>query len=90
VTEVKFSDGRSVRETWDGGAGDGMAWVRYTYDGPSRVVSAEIDPEHLVLLDEDLFNNSRTLAPSPAATDHLSNLWLFVTQMVSEMAAWLA
>jgi hypothetical protein len=87
---VKFSDGKTVRETWDGGERTGVAWVRYTYDGPSRVVSAEIDPEHLVLLDQDLFNNSCTLAPSPVATERLTNLGLVLAQLFSGMAAWLS
>jgi hypothetical protein len=51
---IKFNSGESVTEHWDGKD----RWVRYTYDKKAKVVSAEIDPEHAVLLDKNFYNNS--------------------------------
>jgi hypothetical protein len=52
-------NGAVFRERWDG---TGPTW---TFDsrGPSPVVRAEVDPEHRVLLDDDLLDNAASLAP---------------------------
>jgi len=84
--EVKFSNGERVREHWDGRE----RWIRYTYEKKARVVSAEVDPEHKVLLDRDFFNNSKTEKPDSRATRKLSVYWLFVTQGISQLLAWFA
>jgi hypothetical protein len=56
---VTFEDGTSVRERWDGRD----TWRTYTYERPSRAVSAIVDPDRVLILDLDYTNNSRTLAP---------------------------
>ena len=56
---IRFSDGREVRETWDGRD----RWRRFVYTGPEKVVSAEVDPDRKLLLDVDFTNNSRVLEP---------------------------
>ncbi len=63
---VTFANGDRVTEHWDGRD----RWKAYTYDRPSRVVSAVVDPNRVLLLDINYTNNSRTLAPrgSEAAT----------------------
>ena len=39
--------------------GDGKdRWVLYTYDKKDKLASAEIDPDHVVLLDKNFYNNS--------------------------------
>src|SRR5260221_1118040 len=53
-TTLFRSNGESVAEHWDGKD----RWVRYTYDKKAKLVSAEVDPEHAVLLDKNFFNNS--------------------------------
>ena len=42
--EVKFDNGESTRERWDGKD----RWVRYVYHKKAKVVSVEIDPDHRV------------------------------------------
>jgi len=84
--EVKFDNGKKVRERWDGRD----RWVRYTYTEKARIVSAEVDPEHRVWLDRDFYNNSRTVEASPGASRKLAAYWLFVWQFVAQMLAWLA
>ena len=57
---MTFSNGDQVRERWDGRA----RWQNFSYDRPARAVSAQVDPERVLLLDTNYTNNSRTLEPS--------------------------
>jgi len=84
--EVKFNNGEKVREHWDGQS----RWTRFGYQRKSKVMSAEIDPEHTIQLDRDNFNNSRLVEPNPKPTHKLSMYWLFVTQWISQAMAWWA
>jgi hypothetical protein len=54
-----FADGEQVREQWDGLD----RRVIYTYERPATAVSAQVDPERVLLLDVNYTNNSRTLQP---------------------------
>lgn len=62
-----FKDGSQKREHWDGRS----RWIRYTYDGP-KAVSAQVDPDRVLLLDVNYTNNSYSLAP---ATDRAATKW---------------
>ncbi|HEY7286059.1 MAG TPA: M1 family metallopeptidase [Vicinamibacterales bacterium] len=59
---VTFDDGEQVTEHWDGAD----RWKLYSYVRPASVVSAEVDPDHVLLLDVNYTNNSKTLEPSTA------------------------
>ena len=72
-------------EHWDGKD----RWIRYTYDRPDQIVSAEIDPQHQLLLDRDLFNTSRTTQGSRKAYQKLNNLCTFFDQWIGQILAWL-
>jgi hypothetical protein len=85
-TVIKFDNGESVRENWDGKD----RWVRYTYDKKAKLVSAQIDPESVVLLDKDLFNNSYLAEEDTRARWKIVNCWTWVTQMLSQWLSWLA
>ena len=65
---VTFTDGHQERERWNGLA----RWQTFTYDRPARAVSAQIDPERVLLLDTNFTNNSRTLEP---ARDRAATKW---------------
>ena len=70
---VTFEDGETVRERWDGRA----RWTLFEYDRPSRAVSAQVDPDRVLLLDVDYTNNSYTLAPrADEAARKWSLAWL--------------
>jgi hypothetical protein len=84
--EVKFTNGEKVREHWDGQS----RWVKFQYEKKGKIESAEIDPDHKILIDRDNFNNSRRAEPNPKATRKLSNYWLFVTQWLGQAVAWWA
>ena len=83
--QVRFKNGEAVTEHWDGRD----RWIRYTYDRDDKVVSAEIDPTHQVLLDRDEFNNSRTTASDGKATRKLNYLFTFFDQWIGQILAWL-
>ena len=59
---VRFADGSIARERWDGRD----RWVLFTYDRPSAAVSADVDPDRVLLLDVNRTNNSRHLEPATA------------------------
>ena len=63
---VTFSNGEQAREAWDGRA----RWRVFTFDRPVKAVSAQVDPERVLLLDTNFTNNSRlmVLAGTTAAT----------------------
>jgi len=83
--QMHFKNGEAVMEHWDGKD----RWIRYTYDRPDEIVSAEIDPQHQVLLDRDLFNTSRTTRGSRKAFQKLNNLCTFFDQWIGQILAWL-
>jgi hypothetical protein len=86
VAEVKFDNGEKVREHWDGQS----RWTRFSYVKKAKVVSAEIDPDHVIQIDRNDFNNSFVVEPNPKPTHKISNYWLFATQWVSQAFAWWA
>ena len=70
---VTFANGDQVDQQWDGRD----RWKVYTYDRPSRAVSAQVDPDGVLLLDINSTNNSRTLAPrGPRAATKWSLKWM--------------
>ncbi len=86
VLEAKFDDGSVVRERWDGKD----RWHRFAWDRKTKLVSAEIDPDHGNLLDRDPFNNSWTEKASGKASGKLAGYWTLVTQWLEQALGWLA
>jgi len=85
ILEVKFDDGQTVREHWDGQD----RWHRFEWHRRAKLVSAEIDPDHAVLLDRDRFNNSWREESNSRATGKITGYWMLLTQWFSQMLAWL-
>jgi hypothetical protein len=65
---VTFDDGERVTEHWDGTD----RWKLYSYLRGASAVSAVVDPEHVLLLDVNYTNNSKTRQPS---TSRASTKW---------------
>jgi hypothetical protein len=84
--EIRFSNGEKVRERWDGQS----RWTKFSYEKKAKVISAEIDPDHKILIDRNNFNNSYIVESNPKPTYKLSTYWLFLTQWVSQALAWWA
>ena len=62
--ETTFADGDSIRDTWEGAETSRT----YAYRSRARAVSAEIDPDRMLLLDRRRGNNGVTLDTAPART----------------------
>jgi Peptidase family M1 domain len=85
MLEVKFDNGETVREQWDGQD----RWHRFTWQKKAKIVSAEIDPEHAIWLDRDFFNNSKLAEGDNHATRKIAGYWMVFTQWFSQIWAWL-
>jgi hypothetical protein len=83
--EIKFTDATTLVEHWDGHD----RWVRYVYERPAQIVSAEIDPEHRVQLDLNLYNNSYRVMEDKRAIHKLTNIWTFACEWLAQLLAWL-
>jgi aminopeptidase N len=57
---VTFENGERVTEIWDGAD----RWKMFSYERPSEVRSAQVDPNRALLLDVNYTNNSMTLTPN--------------------------
>jgi len=84
--EIKFDNGETIREHWDGHS----RWTKFGYVKKAKVVSAEIDPDYAVQLDRNRFNNSYLVQANTRPTNKLGNYWLFLTQLASQVLAWWA
>jgi aminopeptidase N len=83
--EIKFDNGETIREKWDGRE----RWMRYVYVKKAKVVSVQIDPDYRVPLDKDYLNNSKTDATQHRAVAKIVAYWAFCTQFFGQMLAWL-
>ena len=83
--EVKFDDGSAATEHWDGKD----RWMRYQYDRKAQIVSAQIDSHDQLLLDRDFFNNSYIEKSDASAAHKFRNLWIFASEWLSQLLAWL-
>jgi hypothetical protein len=82
--EVVFTDGSRLREHWDGAD----RWKTFTYLRGAKILSAEIDPDHTVLLDKNVFNNSITQKVNPVPARKLTTLYGSYLQLVSQLLTW--
>jgi hypothetical protein len=83
--EVVFADGTRLREHWDGVD----RWTRFTYTRSSKIVSAEVDPDHVLLMDANLFNNSITKNASNLPTRKIAAVWTAGMQLLAQFAGWI-
>jgi len=83
--EVKFDNGESLRENWDGQD----RWHRFSWVKKARLESAEIDPDHAILLDHDRYNNSWLREPDTHAAGKLAGYWMLLVQWLAMKLAWL-
>jgi hypothetical protein len=85
TAEIVFDDGTRIREHWDGLD----RWTKFTYTRNAKVASVEIDPDHVILLDSNFFNNSYAIASNPTPARKLTNLWLSFNQLAAQLVAWI-
>ncbi len=73
---VTFENGEQEKKVWDGE----YRWVRYTFMKPSRLQSAEVDPDHKIFLDVNYTNNSKTMNPRKLPAYKWAFRWMFWLQ----------
>jgi len=83
--EVGFADGSKEQATWDGKD----RWTRFSWDKSSRPVYARVDPDQIVPLDANSFNNSYTLRADRTARLKLANYWVFAQQLLVQWLSFL-
>jgi hypothetical protein len=86
LLEAKFDDGTTVRENWAGND----RWHKFTWDGKAKLLSAEIDPDHVHLLDRDPFNNSWVEKADRRASGKIAGYWTLAMQWFEYALSWLA
>ncbi len=64
LLRVKFADGSHEDVRWD----DDRRWARFVFTKPTKIVSAELDPEQKINLDANKLNDSKTTKPNSAAS----------------------
>ena len=70
---VTLANGEQRRFSWDGGG----RWHRVTLEHASRAVSAQVDPDRILLLDTNFTNNSYTTEPrSQQAASKWAAAWM--------------
>ena len=93
TVQVTFDDGSKVRELWVPPSGEGVdqnsRWKTFVYVKDAKVVSAEVDPDHTVLLDVDHFNDSFVVPGNGVPARKLTNLWLTSLETLQQFAGWL-
>jgi hypothetical protein len=82
---VKFDNGETVYQHWDGKE----RWMRYVYRKKAQVESVQIDPLYQVTMDNDYLNNSSVAESQHGAVHKVGMYWMFFTQLLGQMLSWL-
>lgn len=82
---IVFEDGEEIRETWDGQ----YRWKKFTYQRPSRISKAVVDPEFKFVLDINRTNNSVMRKPDKLAPFKWVSHWMVWLQHAMEFFAML-
>ena len=70
---VTFSDGAQTRTAWDGG----NRWKLISLEHATEAVSAQVDPDQVLLLDTNFTNNSYAREPQgPRAATKWAAKWM--------------
>ena len=85
LLEVKFDDGQSCASAGT----ERSAGRKFEWESKAKIVSAEIDPEHLVLLDANRFDDSYVVEKQRGA-GKIAGYWMLAWQWLGQALAWLA
>ncbi|MBI4553307.1 MAG: M1 family metallopeptidase [Candidatus Latescibacteria bacterium] len=87
--QMVFENGEVVNERWDGR----YRWAEYRYTKPSKLRSATVDPNHILVMDINSNNNSRVLREKDyrsRAAYRWASKWMFWLQHLMETIAFVA
>ena len=74
--QIVFRDGEQIIENWDGL----YRWKKFSFNRPSPVVKAVVDPDFKLVLDINRTNNSRKINPNRLAPLKGVSAWLLWLQ----------
>jgi hypothetical protein len=77
---IRFEDGSEIREYWDGR----YRWKRYSYEKPSEIESAIVDPDFKFVADINRSNNSYIVKTNKLAPVKWTAKWLAWLQHAME------
>ena len=83
TVELVFDDGETIRHQWDGRS----RWKKFIEIRPAKLVSAEVDPDNLLILDVDQLNNSIRLEKSAQPATKMITHLVFWLQNVLQLSA---
>ncbi|MEM7051229.1 MAG: M1 family metallopeptidase [Acidobacteriota bacterium] len=86
TVEFRFDDGQVVRRTWEGE----NRWVRWTFEGPMRLDSVEVDPDQVLALDANRINNGRSRQSDGTAKMSFFSSMIFWLQSLFQAVTLLA
>ncbi|HNR69564.1 MAG TPA: M1 family metallopeptidase [bacterium] len=81
--EITLENGETIKHQWDGQS----LWHRIEWSGEVGVQKAAVDPEHKIMLDVDLANNTRYRQKSISASLKWTSLWMGWLQHFFEVLA---
>jgi hypothetical protein len=70
---IRFDDGETIEKSWDGR----YRWVKFVFEKPSKMMSAEVDPLRKLALEANLTNNSRLAERDNRAAAKWYIRWIF-------------
>jgi len=70
---IRFDNGEVIQQDWDGK----YRWVKFVFEKPSKVISAEVDPQRKLALEANFTNNSRLAEPDNRAAAKWYIRWIF-------------
>ena len=80
---IRFADGTKLDTVWDGQA----RWTKLTFVNHSPAVSAAVDPEHKILLDVNITNNTRQARTNPWGAIRWASKWFFWMQNLLQIVS---
>jgi hypothetical protein len=70
---MRFDNGETIERNWDGK----YRWVKFVFEKPSKLTSAEVDPQRKLALEANFTNNSRLAEPDNRAAAKWYIRWIF-------------
>ena len=84
TVEFVFEDDETIRYEWDGRS----RWKKFIEIRPAKLISAEVDPDHLLTLDVDQLNNSKRLERNRKPATKMMTHLIFWLQNVLNLTSW--
>ncbi len=79
--QIKFDNGETINEAWDGQ----YRWKKFVYKKTAKIESAVVDPEHKYILDINYTNNSKIMEKDYIASLKWTTKWMFWLQNLLQL-----